>query len=350
MSKRVPILVGFLLVTLLFTLVLGTSSAQEYGFNWSATFYNTTTLSGTGVPVTGINGINFNWGTGVPIVNGVAVPGIPADNFSAAFTSSQTFQGGVYTFSATSDDGIRVIIDGQVLLDRFVGRVETTDTFTYTMTAGVHSLRVEYFEGVDKAIVRLQWVYSGVAPTVGPSPTPGPTNTPAPTSLPSIPGGATSAVVIRASVLNIRAAPSMYAPRLGSVLRGQEYQVIGRDESARWFLLQLSGFQGWALGYYLYIRSNEFNAPVISDYVLQDNPADVSGVVATSYGTLRLRAAPTTASAQIGRIVWGGVMAVTGKTRDGIWWQVVWKGTTGWAYSPYLRITEGSLNDVPVIQ
>ncbi|MBZ0289085.1 MAG: SH3 domain-containing protein, partial [Anaerolineae bacterium] len=153
----------------------------------------------------------------------------------------------------------------------------------------------------------------------------------------------------RAPVLIIRSGPSAYSDRLGSVRRGQTYQVVGRDEKARWFLLQLSGFQGWALGYYLYINTNEFNAPVVSSFSLGGNPAALTGNVAVSYTTLKLRAQPNIYSEQIGRITWGGTMAITGKTRSGEWWRVVWKGTEGWAWSAYLRVVEGSIDSVPIV-
>src|SRR5215470_11561610 len=83
-----------LLILIGLTLNLNTTHAQEFGTNWSGTFFNSPNLTGTGVPVTGINGLNFNWGTGSPIINGVAVPGIGIDNFSARFTSSQNFNAG----------------------------------------------------------------------------------------------------------------------------------------------------------------------------------------------------------------------------------------------------------------
>jgi uncharacterized protein YgiM (DUF1202 family) len=349
MSQRKMALLGLLAIAILFGSMVGMIQAQEFGTNWSATFFPTNNLQGSGVAVGGINGLNFNWGTGVPIVNGVAVPGMPSDNFSARFSSTQTFQAATYTFTVSSDDGVRLIIDGQNVLDRFVGRAITTDTVQVQMTAGQHNITVEYFEGIDNAILQVQWGATGAVGTAGPSPTPGPTATPAPTSLPPIPGGAITATVIRAPVLIIRSGPSAYSDRLGTVRRGQTYQVVGRDEHARWFLLQLSGFQGWALGYYLYINTNEFNAPVVSSFALGGNPAALTGNVAVSYTTLKLRSQPNIYSDQIGRITWGGTMAITGKTRSGEWWRVVWKGTEGWAWSAYLRVVEGSIDSVPIV-
>lgn len=350
MKKSKMALVSIIGVILLFSMALNLTQAQEFGTNWSAVFFPTNNLTGTGVTVSGINGLNFNWGTGGPIINGVPVAGMPVDNFSARFSSTQTFAAGNYTFTISSDDGVRVYIDGAVVLDKFIGRPLATDTFTRSMTAGPHSLIVEYFEGIDQAILQVQWAFGGAVSTAGPSPTPGPTSTPAPTGLPNIPGGSITGTVIRAAVLNVRASPSIFSDRVGQILRGQTYQIIGRDSNARWFLLQLSGYQGWVLGYYLYIPQNEFSAPVASDFVLGGNPSAVTGVVAQSFATVRLRAQPTIYAAQIGRITWGGAMAVTGRTPAGDWYRVVWKGTEGWAVSAYLRIVEGDLNNVPVVE
>jgi uncharacterized protein YraI len=353
MNKHKPGMLGLLLVVILFGMIVSFSitQAQEFGTNWSGTFFPTNNFSGSGVPVSGIAGLNFNWGANAPFITpGVPITGIPADNFSARFTSAQTFNAGTYTFSVVSDDGVRVYIDGQVALDDMTPHAAKTDTFAYNMTAGLHSLTVEYVEFIDQAVLQVQWGFGGgVVGTAGPSPTPGPTNTPLPTGLPAIPSGAITATVIRAPVLNVRASPSVFAPRVGSVLRGQTYAVVGRDPNARWFLLQLSGFQAWALGYYLYIPQNEFSAPVVSNFVLGGNPASISGVVGQSFATLRLRAQPNVYSAQIGRVTWGGALAVTGRTRGSDWLRVVWKGTTGWVAAAWVRIVEGNLNDVPVV-
>jgi uncharacterized protein YraI len=150
----------------------------------------------------------------------------------------------------------------------------------------------------------------------------------------------------------VRAAPSVNAVRVGRVLRGQTYQVVGRDANAHWFLLQLSGHQGWALGYYLFIPQNEFNAPVVSDFTLLGNPAGSSptGVVAMAFSTMKLRAEPSTASPQIGRITWGGTVGVVARTISDEWWQVVWKGTTGWVWSAYMRVVEGNIDTIPIVQ
>ena len=43
--------------------------------------------------------------------------GVNVDNFSARWTGQFPFTGGTYTFSSTTDDGVRVYVDGSLLID-----------------------------------------------------------------------------------------------------------------------------------------------------------------------------------------------------------------------------------------
>ncbi len=196
-------------------------------------------------------------------------------------------------------------------------------------------------------LVSGQPIQPTTIPGLPPGVTPTATRIP-PTPLPPIPPGALTATVIRASVLNVRAAPYIGAPRVDRILRGQTYAIVGRDADARWFLLQLSDKQAWAWGYYLFVNGNEFNAPVLSDFATAGNPAAGSRLTVQTQAGLRLRAAPTLDSAQIGRIPWGDLLPVIGRTASGDWYQVVFRGTVGWVASGFTRILEGSLDQVPV--
>jgi uncharacterized protein YraI len=215
---------------------------------------------------------------------------------------------------------------------------------------------VEYFDSIDQAIISVQWFQVGATfatPTVDFTVPIGPTSTATripPTPLPEIPPGALTATVIRASVLLTRSGPFLGAPVVGRILRGQTYAVVGRDADARWFLLQLSGKQGWAWGYYLFVNGNSFNAPVVSPFTTAGQPAANTGVAIQTQATLRLRAAPNTASEQIGRIPWGTILPVLGRTSDGGWLQVQFYDTIGFVAIPYVRVVEGDVNSVPVVQ
>src|SRR5690349_11543079 len=108
MFRRVIIILA-VVVTLLLTLSLSyspTYAQEQFGSNWSAQYYNNTSFSGTPFVRTDA-AINFNFGAGSPDAS------IPADNFAARWTGTQTFTtAGTYTFTLTRDDGARVFIDG----------------------------------------------------------------------------------------------------------------------------------------------------------------------------------------------------------------------------------------------
>jgi len=353
-------LAGMMLVLVLGAVIVSAAPngapVSEFGTGWTAQYFNNRDLSGAPVLTAAAPlGVNFNFGTGSPD------PVVNVDDFSARYQSVQFFTGGLYEFVVASDDGVRVLLDGVTVLDRFVPRVFTTDRFQLTITPGTHALTVEYFEAVDQAIVQFQYflIPSGTATAITnpggiigtpfgtpPGPTPTITAIP-PTALPVIPPGALTGTVIRAQVLLVRNAPFFAGGVVGRIRRGQTYQVIGRDGDARWFLVQLSGFQGWVWGYYLFVNGNEFNAPVQNTFVTAGDPG-MTGVAVQTNATMRLRAEPNTVSAQIGRIPWGDILPVVGRSGDGVWYQVVFRGTTGWIASEFTTQIAGDVNVVPV--
>lgn len=360
MNKRLLFISTALILLLLGGLVLnlpGTTVAQDFGVGpWSAQYFNSTNFTnpaGTATYTT-LNLLAPDLprdGAGNPIT------GVGADNFSVRFTSSQNFQAGTYLFTLTADDYGRATIDGVEVfpLNQSIPPNTPRQVFV-VLTAGVHTMVVEVIEFTLTASVQFQWglqgavgTTPGVQPTFGPTVTFGPTPTPLPTALPAIPPGALTATVIRANVLNIRDVPSTGGNRIWRVRRRETYAVVGRDERARWFLLELGGFQGWAYGYYLGFNGNEFNAPVISGNALVNLAGfPDTGVRMQTEAGLRLRAAPSTDSTQIGRITWGAFLPVVGRSADGLWYQTVWLGTVGWVSAPFVEIREGDLNTVPI--
>jgi hypothetical protein len=79
------------------------------------------------------------------------------DHFSASWTGNFRFEAVEYVFRTEADDGIRVWIDEVQLIDDWkegaVSRVATTRL----MTAGVHKIRVEYFERSGPAVAKFWW-------------------------------------------------------------------------------------------------------------------------------------------------------------------------------------------------
>jgi PA14 domain len=93
--------------------------------------------------------LNHTW-TGSPGA------GVNADNFTSRYVGTFDFQAGNYKFDVTTDDGVRVYVDGVLLLDHWYSNEEWMYA-TKTMTAGEHQVKVEHFEGGGTATIKVAW-------------------------------------------------------------------------------------------------------------------------------------------------------------------------------------------------
>lgn len=123
---------------------------------WTATYYNgvgfTNPILSRGEPRSAGSFLNYNWGTGSPAA------GVPTDNFSARWVGTFGFEGGDYRFNATTDDGIRVYIDGILVLDRWQNGLNNDVNNTFrSLGGGNHQIVVEYYEAHGNAQVRVNW-------------------------------------------------------------------------------------------------------------------------------------------------------------------------------------------------
>jgi LysM repeat protein len=90
-----------------------------------------------------------------------------------------TLEGGTYRFTTTSDDGVRVWVDGRRIIDNWTSHTETTDVSTLQLSPGEHALQVEYFENTGLALPTFSWerVTDGTEEQVSIMPTSGPPGT-----------------------------------------------------------------------------------------------------------------------------------------------------------------------------
>ncbi len=97
--------------------------------------------------------LDLDFGSGSPSPS----CGVPADDFAARYTRSEYFDRGVYRFTVTADDGVRLYLDDGLVIDRWVDQAATTYTADVSLGAGYHSERVEYYERGGGAVVRASW-------------------------------------------------------------------------------------------------------------------------------------------------------------------------------------------------
>jgi glucose/arabinose dehydrogenase len=116
---------------------------------FTAQFYNNMNLEGNSVVTRQDNDINFDWGQAKP------APEVNADQFSARWTKNHNFEGGTYEFTTTSDDGIRLYIDGNLVIDQWNDHGATVHSIEVDLTAGIHNIRIEYYENGWDAVAKL---------------------------------------------------------------------------------------------------------------------------------------------------------------------------------------------------
>jgi hypothetical protein len=135
------------------------------GGPWYAEYWNNTNQSGPAALVRNDPAINFNWGYGSPDLSR-----IQPDYFSARWTRNMNFSAGVWRFGVIVDDGVRITVDNQVIMDFFnnVGPIERT--VDIPLTAGQHRVTVDYVEQTGLAYIQFNTARVGPLPPFPPSP------------------------------------------------------------------------------------------------------------------------------------------------------------------------------------
>jgi hypothetical protein len=97
--------------------------------------------------------IDFSWGSSAPTAS------VPADNFSVRWTGqvSPRYSGST-TFYTVSDDGVRLWVNGQLLVDNWTNHGATENSGSISLTAGQkYDVKLEYYEATGGATARLSW-------------------------------------------------------------------------------------------------------------------------------------------------------------------------------------------------
>ena len=152
MRTRIPVyLVVFLGLVCAQLVTVGSAPASAAPPSWQAQYFDNPTLTGTPVLTRTETNIDYDWGAGSPATQ------VPVDQFSARWTATIDFAAGDYRFSTFSDDGIRLFVDGQLVIDKFVDQPPTEWQADVALTAGAHTVELEYLEAFGDASVRLSY-------------------------------------------------------------------------------------------------------------------------------------------------------------------------------------------------
>jgi beta-glucosidase len=117
-------------------------------------YFNNRELKGEPALVRTDAQVNFEWGSLNP------APPVVEDNFSVRWTGKLTpTESGKHVLGAAGNGGLRVLVDGQLLVEDFVNRRTKTLTKEIQLEAGrAYDVRIEYFENANHyAAAKLIW-------------------------------------------------------------------------------------------------------------------------------------------------------------------------------------------------
>ncbi len=125
-------------------------------------YYPTSDFSGSPAFVRTDVRVDFDWGASAgfyPSVSGTSSYTLSAANFSVRWQGKLTPKyTETYTFKTITDDGVRLSINGQDVINHLTAHAVTTDTAQLVLRAGkVYSVALDYFQSGGPAVCRLHW-------------------------------------------------------------------------------------------------------------------------------------------------------------------------------------------------
>lgn len=120
--------------------------------DWRGEYFDNIGLTGPPASVRNELAVNFDWGDGSP------VPEITDDRFSARWTGTFFLTGGDYRFEAYADDGVRVLLDGFLLIDEWHNWRDTIYSSDFLrLSPGYHTITVEYVDYGGRGRIWLRY-------------------------------------------------------------------------------------------------------------------------------------------------------------------------------------------------
>lgn len=344
---------------------------------WLAQYFNNPTLTGSPVIERIEQVIDYDWGFGSP-----ASGPLNTDGFSVRWTGSPYFTAGSYAFRIYADDGVRLWVDNQLVIDQWRGSGLTPAYQSVVfLSEGQHPVRVDYFEQLEVAAIRVEWeMVNAPAPTAFP-PTPLPTSSPVSgtwqvdyfnnTSLSGAPG---YSEVISAPGLNLNWGTGSPASPVSSDNFSARFtrQVAFTDSNVRFALLADDGVRLYLDGtpvldewhsasgsYYFVDRTvtpgnhtltlEFYEAGIRASlrfYWLYPRPADAGTGTAAQVNAylLNVRTGPATVYPILGRARRNETFTVTGRsTSDPRWIRINYGMMEGWINGTWTTLQGTSL-------
>ena len=118
---------------------------------WKGEYFDTETPNTTPTLVRDDPKLDFDWGDQAPFT------GMPREHWSARWTRTLNFDAAYYRFTTTTDDGVRVWVDGNLIIDQWSPNDSKSFFGDVNLAAGPHSMKIEFYNLTGKAVARLTW-------------------------------------------------------------------------------------------------------------------------------------------------------------------------------------------------
>ena len=175
---------------------------------------------------------------------------LPADNFSVRWESIQPLDDGQYQMRVRADDGVRVYINGNRVIDQWHQATGQIYTHTFIIPKGEYRFTVEYYDSFGNGFVEFNLVTLDDRPVGelytlqnnGPaSAAPAPVNAAGPP---------TGYQITAADFVSIRSGPARTFAKVGVIPFEAQANVLARDAGSNWWQVDYNGVVGWVNAQY----------------------------------------------------------------------------------------------------
>lgn len=298
-------------------------SGADSGGSWRGEYFNNKNVSGSPTLVRNDANIAFNWGEGSPHSS------INSDNFSVRWTRTMDLSPGRYRFTANTDDGVRLWVNGQRIINAWDDHRSQDFVGEITLPGGLVDIKMEYYENAGGARANLSRTLISVLPT----PTPQPSH---PTA--TVPG-------LR---LNLRQGPGVFYSIIDVLAQGDVLRLLGRNEASTYVqVISPNNQQGWVYAPLIQTSVPIGNLP-LADGTVSDPQVGPTATVSNAVNALYVRSGPGSTFDPITSIVRGQQVRLIGRNQAGTWIKIqLADGRQGWSSTNYL-VSSGGFSGLPV--
>lgn len=294
--------------------------------SWRGEYFNNKNLTGSPTLVRNDSSIAFNWGNGSPAAT------INADSFSVRWTRSLTLSPGLYRFTANTDDGVRLWVNGQQIINAWNDHKAQDFVGEITLPGGLVEIKMEYYENIGGAKANLTRTLVSVLPAPAPVP-------------PISPATATVASLR----LNFRQGPAPTFQINQVLTQGNVVNLLARNQISTWAQVQApNGAVGWVYAPLLQTSYPIANLPLASGLTPAPVITGPTATVSNAIYALNVRSGPGTSFTAFTAIVQGQRVEVVGRNATSSWIKIrLADGRLGWSSAAYL-ISSTGFSSLPV--